>query len=349
MLVLHITPKDIDRAVAENIISREQAGRLWIFWNDRDTTVARFELSHVAYYCGALLVISAMGWFMNNAWESFGGMGMFVIALIYAVCFVIVGQVLWDKQGLRIPAGLMIVMAVCMTPLAIYGLERLWGAWPQGYPGHYRDFYHWVRGGWFWMEIGTLISVCLALRFFSFPFLTAPLAFSLYFLSMDITPLIFGTGYYWRDARWVSLMFGLVMIVASVVIDYRSRIRGYTGDYAFWVCLFGIVTFWTGLTLLDSRSEWSKLGYCLINIILMVSSVLLQRKVFLVFGAMGVFGYIGHLAYRVFQNSVLFPLALSLTGILIIYAGILYNKNQVTINRRIIALVPQKLRQFLPE
>src|SRR2546427_5820089 len=53
----------------------------------------------------------------------------------------------------------------------------------------------------------------------------------------------------------------------------------------------------------------------------MLVAVLLQRKTFMVFGAIGVYSYLGHLAFDVFRNSLLFPAALTALGIAIIAAG----------------------------
>ena len=59
-----------------------------------------------------------------------------------------------------------------------------------------------------------------------------------------------------------------------------------------------MLAFWGGLSLLESDSEWSRFLYCLINLSFMLIAVLFQRKIFIVFGAIGVFGYIGYLAAR---------------------------------------------------
>src|SRR6185295_13514977 len=88
-------------------------------------TRPRFDAAHVAYYFGALLVIGAMGWFMTTAWEVLGGAGIFGIAIAYAVGFWMVGRTLWDRNHLIVPGGLLFTMAVSMTPLAVYGLERM--------------------------------------------------------------------------------------------------------------------------------------------------------------------------------------------------------------------------------
>jgi len=61
-------------------------------------------------------------------------------------------------------------------------------------------------------------------------------------------------------------------------------------------------------------------------------SVIIQRRVFIIFGSIGVFLYIGHLAFKVFEDSLLFPIALSLLGIIIIFLGIKYNSNKEKID-----------------
>ncbi len=127
---MKVSKEDLNWAASEGLISAEQAEALWEALEGRATTHSKFDLAHVAYYFGALIVISAMGWFMTQAWERFGGGGIFLISGIYAFCFILAGRTLWYKENLRVPGGLLFTMAVCMTPLAIYGFERLTGIWP---------------------------------------------------------------------------------------------------------------------------------------------------------------------------------------------------------------------------
>ena len=99
---------------------------------------------------------------------------------------------------------------------------------------------------------------------------------------------------------------------------------------------------------MDSHSELGKLVYALINLGLIVCSLVLRRRTFLVFGALGLFGYLGHLAYRVFNDSLLFPFALSLLGIGIIYLGLQYQRRRKQIEQRLRSLVVPHIRSLLP-
>ena len=146
--------------------------------------------------------------------------------------------------------------------------------------------------------------------------------------------LIFGSPLAWCITR------------SAYLVDIRIRRRD--GDFAFWLYLFGLMAFWFGITFMGNGSEFQKFIYCLINLGLMLLSVILGRKVFMVFGAIGVFGYLSHLAYSVFEDSLLFPFALTALGILIIYLGVLYQRQSRNLERLFEGLLPQGVRQFFP-
>jgi hypothetical protein len=89
-------------------------------------------------------------------------------------------------------------------------------------------------------------------------------------------------------------------------------------DFAFWCYLFGLMAFWGGLTAMDSGSELRRLVYLLINLGLVALAIKLKRTVFMVFGVLGVYAYLGHLAWEVFKDSVFFPFVLALLGLSLI-------------------------------
>ena len=231
-----------------------------------------------------------------------------------------------------------------MTPLAVYGFQRWSGLWAFDDPGEYRDFHRWIRGGWFAMEIATLVVAFLALRFFHFPFLTAPIAVVLWFLSMDLTPILSGGdfSFTWDLRSQVSLWFGLAMIAGAYCVDRRTQ-----EDYAFWIYLFGLFAFWGGMSLMNSGSEISMFLYFLINVTLMWLSVFLSRRAFMVFGAMGVFAYVAHLA-ALFEDSFLFPFVLTAIGLLVIFLGIQLKRHNARISRAIEENMPGWMKRLRP-
>ncbi|MDR7867614.1 MAG: DUF2157 domain-containing protein [Sporomusaceae bacterium] len=338
--------EDMAEAVDRGILTQEQADALWQMALAKGEGAERSEesstLSQFLYYLGALIVIGAMGWFMNSAWEIFGGAGLFSIAAAYAAAFIIAARHFRDKSAVL--SGLLIVMAVCMTPLGVYGLQKWLGLWPKGYPGVYRDFHMWVKSGWVTMEVATLAAGLIGMRFARIPFAMAPVAFTLWYMSMDLTPILFGPDRYWTYHKYVSMGFGMAMTAAAFVIDRRREV-----DYAKWLYIFGAMAFWGGLSMLNSKSELNRAIYCAINVAMMFCGVLLERKVFLVLGGIGTFGYIGHLAWTVFRDSLFFPFALTLVGLAVVYAGWLYHRRQAELDRLVRAVTPGWIIRLLPQ
>src|SRR5919112_5771873 len=102
---MRVRRKDFFGAVSEGVISEGQAVDLWRVLERRNANRPRFDLPHVAYYFGALVVISAMTWFMTLGWERFGGGGIFAISLTYALGFMVAGGLLWRGKGRQSSGG----------------------------------------------------------------------------------------------------------------------------------------------------------------------------------------------------------------------------------------------------
>jgi hypothetical protein len=340
---MQIERSDLDEAVARRIISQEQSGALWQHLEERHPARARFTGLNVAYYFGALVVISAMGWLMTMGFQSLGPWAVCGIAVAYALVFLVAGTRLWSE--LPIPGGLLYTMAVCMTPLAIWGFERGTGIWPDHDPGNYRDFFPYIRSSWIWMEAGTVLAALFALRKVRFSFLVAPAAVALWFMSMDLAAYLSGhPGWDLPLARNVSLVFGLVMLFVAYLADRRTDV-----DLSFWLYLFGMTSFWGALSSMESGSEVRRFLYCLLNLFFIVVSVALRRRIFLVYGALGVNGYLVTLAWRVFQNSVLFPFALTALGLAVIWAAVKYQRNRQAVDAFVLSLIPNAVRDLLPQ
>ena len=194
------------------------------------------------------------------------------------------------------------------------------------------------------MELGTLLVGTLMLWRYRYPFLMMPVAATLWYLSMDIAELLLGDIVGFAEQAQITMGFGLVITLLALWVDIRSR---HTLDYAFWLYLFGVIAFWGGLSSQQSDSELAKFFYFCINLLLIVVGVALVRKVFVIFGALGASMYFGHLANAVFQDSWLFPIALTFIGIAVIYLGVVWQKNEVAITSAVRQFLPLLLRELL--
>jgi hypothetical protein len=306
----------------------------------------RFDLAHLLWYAGALIVIGAMGLFSTVAFSEMGGYALTTTAVVYAALFTLAGHHLWHRRGLRIPGGLLIAIAVSMAPLAVYGVQSELDVWSHGTPGRYRDFYHFIKASFLYMEIATLVAAAIALYFYPFPFIVAIASVALWFMSMDIVQWVYGTtSLSWDMRRTVSLWFGLGTLIAAWVVDQR---RWRDGDFAFWLHLFGLIMFWGGLSLTEGGTPLTKAIYCLINVLLMLLAVFFRRAAYAAFGALGVALYLGDLASRMFRDSLLFPFALSLIGVAIIALGLYYYRRQPAIAAWFDRTMPDALKRLRP-
>ncbi|QPF83401.1 hypothetical protein IC762_27370 [Bradyrhizobium genosp. L] len=314
-----ISPADLERLLGFLASDRPQ-GQL------DGARPAKFDVAYLLWYAGALIVIGAMGLFSTLAFTQMGGRALALTALAYAAAFTVAGHHLWHRKHLRVPGGLLIAIAVSMAPLAVYGIQDELGWWGQfGKPGTVQDFYIWIKGSWLFMEIATVAAGVVALRYYRFAFIVAIIAVALWFMSMDLAPWFSGTAYAdFETRRRVSVWFGLLVLAAAWTVDYRSR----SGDFAFWLHLFGLMAFWGGITASSSATEFGRALYCLFNAGLLALAVILMRRAYAVFGAFGICLYLGHLADVVFKDTLLFPFALSLIGIAVIAAGLLYHRNE---------------------
>lgn len=341
---MNITKELLFREAAGAGIPAEQTQLLWTQLGTATEGLQKFDSLHVAYYFGGMIIIAAMTFFFGLAWERTGGAGILALALAYGCVFGWLGSHMFRARKLYVAGGLLTAVAVCMTPLAVYGFQRAIGLWPQGDPGTYRDYHIWVKGSWLFMELATLAVGGLALRFVRFPFLTAPIAFTLWYMSMDLTPLLFGQkDFTWSERLWVSAIFGLAMLVVAFLIDRRTK-----GDYAFWLYLFGVMAFWGGLSLMESSGPWGKFAYCMINVAMLGVSALLDRRVFAVFGALGVAGYLSYLSFQLFKDSLFLPLALTGIGLGVIAAAVAYQKNRARVDAYVLRILPEGLRRLSP-
>ena len=290
-----------------------------------DTTPLReahrgFNAITVAYSLGALLVLFALAWFLLERWKVLGPFGVLVVALVYAVAFAGVGTLL-RRRGFDVAGGLAIVLAVAMTPVWAWAILRLMGEMPD--PAIYTDplsrYEPYVASRFMVLELATIGVALAAIRRVTFSVLGAPIAVALVALLLHLGQALGNPRFAWYTGPY----YACVVACAVIAIGYAVERRQPQGeDYAFWVYLAGLVTL-----LVAYVSVWSYIGRWrhalpLVAVALVTASLYLRRRTFLVAGGVAAFGYLGYLAFDVFQKVIALPIALATLGLLVIVSTV---------------------------
>jgi len=222
-----------------------------------------------------------------------------------------------------LPGGALCSLGVVMIPLIVYSLQNTMNWWPTSPATNYTSFYRWINGNWVPMEICTLAIASLVFYFIRFPILTALIYFVLTFIAMDAVHLLADPkSDYWRYYCIASITIGTLLSTLAFTLC-RKDLK----DFGFWSYLFGVFLCWSGLTGWDIQTELGYFTYFLINFAFILLANLFHRKIFMVFGSLGIICYIGHLAY-VFRDSLMFSYVLGAIGFFIIMLAALLMRSK---------------------
>ncbi|MBA4072905.1 MAG: hypothetical protein C0497_13855 [Gemmatimonas sp.] len=271
----------------------------------------------IAYGIGALVVLFAFGWFMVDRWTVLGDSGVFTLSVAYAGIFLVVAYFL-KREGFDTARGVGTLLAVAMAPLAMYALLRWTGVWTPELENLCRQREHpfaVCQGQPLAIELAAVAAVLLAMRTMAFAPFMIPIAVVGVTLPERLLrewapgPGIDGAGMGWR---WV--MVASVLAAAAYLIDRRQRGE----DYGYWLWISVAVATWWGCMMLFQFDRSLRWFLAPASLLVITASVILRRRVLLVVGLFGVFGFLAWLAFDVFKLTTAFPLVLATIGISII-------------------------------
>jgi hypothetical protein len=335
------TDEQVKKAVEIGIFTEDQVKNFRDYIQNSNNQVTK--LQKVLYYGGGLLIISALTWLMIDNWKIFGPGAMTFFSAVYFLVFLSLGYFVFFKKKMETAGGLLLSIPIAVTPLFVFSLLSLFNFWPQEWD--YNDYYVWIKGKWIILE---LITICVALPIFiktKFPFHVFLIAGTLWFFSMDIVPVLYEeTKITWTERAIISDIFGVLIIGIGYFADIKSK-----KDYSFWLYLFGLITLVSGLSVFhnDNLLKFSIFG--IINVFLILFSVFINRNVFLVFGTIGLTEFLGRLSWKFFRGSALFPAALTVIGVLLIAAGMFFQKNKKKIDGYFNNKLPELILKLRPQ
>lgn len=325
--------EDLEQWVIQGLLSPEQLTRIRahvasagpVAEQDQAAPEQRkgLNLISLAYYFGGFMILFAYTIFMGLQWENLGLDGQVLVSGLSIVGLWAIGFFLRQK-GYQTAGGLLIFAGTGIVPLFVFSLQRVIGIWPDDSRYNYEDFYQIVAKTWVILEVASMLVAIFMIWAVRFPLISLLIAFWGWYLSMDITRwMAHSPTWSWSEREQiVSVAIGAGMLALGILLQRRAK-----QDYSLWFYLFGHILILGHLSALTlSKEGLLGLIYFLVYLAFVVASVWLQRRVFLVFGAIGVYGYLSYLAFQVFDGTLGFVFALASVGLLMILTAVGYQK-----------------------
>lgn len=312
-------PDFLDRAFDRGLISAEQHASLLALASGSDPAsreITRgFNWVTVAYALGALLVVFAGGWFLAQRWLYLGPAGVLLVVTAYGVAAGMAARWL-ERHDFPEAAGVAAMIAIALTPVAVWALQSLTTWWPVevwGQP-YYPEYPPAEASRWVVAELATILAGLLVLRRRPWSAVAFPVAVALCGLVLHV-PRLFASATGPRFEQWTFMTGALLVCAIADATDRRvARQAGPgRGDLAFPLWVAGLVAL--GLAILsmwNTAGAWRH-GLPLLALAAVAAALYLGRRTHLAFGAFAVLLYLVHLA-GVFRATAYFPVVLAVMG-----------------------------------
>ncbi|HEX9308685.1 MAG TPA: hypothetical protein VF894_14420 [Anaeromyxobacter sp.] len=337
---------ELDRAVDDGVLSPAQADALWAraargtATTDAPIPPPATDLGGwrgAAALVGSLAAAGCVAWLLV-AGDRLDGPGSLAVPVACGALAAAAARAL-ERRALA-ASGVLAGLAVAMVPAAASAAQRLLGLSSEGEPP--QSLSALVASPAFLRAVVAVVAAVVALRAFAAPILSAVVVGAVWFAVQVAAPLVFGPAPTWSQHALLSALLGLGALGAGVALDRRTR-----RDHAGWLYFAGLVAFWGGLTTVHTDSVLSLLLGAAVNLALVGAAVALRRRLFAVFGAIGVAAVFGHVAEATLADALL-PYAIGAIGIAVAGGALGYVRLAPLVERAAPALLPAPLRRLLP-
>ncbi len=341
----------LNLGVEKNIINESQKNdliNLYIQSNNEQKPVP--IVVKIFYYIGGLIMLGAMTSLMSNTIQNSTYTVILILGIIYATLFLGVGEYLWKKNE-KFPAGILYFLFITMFGFIVMDIEKMTGFFPHfSDMDKYPNYWDMCRLPVIVLSSLTIAANTILQKFRKSSILALPTIACTYAIYMSIIDWIYGWEKITPKIILIShLIFGLGLIAAAFIKDNLTKV-----DYSKWMYFWGAAgIFITAPMLCDEfgiTTAITQLIVFCISIIYILVGLLLQRKPFSVIGILGIIEYIMYLEFsNIKENSTLLTCVVLITGLIILYAGVLYNKNVNKIKTYIENNLPEKVKKYLPQ
>lgn len=293
---------------------------------------SRITPTTILIYLGVFLVVIASVVFVSLGWDDMGDIermiwGTAAVLLPWTTAYALRRS---SQPLAEHGANVLLVLGALALMLFTYTLTNLLGWWPQR-PLSGREYTQiQLDREQQILLVGQLLSVGV-MSWFSLRYRSA------WMLAVSgIVGLIAWTqilDLWWRADQtgeispWKTAIYGIVLIGLGLVAHYLDW-----RQHGFVLLLLGLVftLFIYGIDDFDNPLGASGLAFLVVSMLAIVLSIYTEFRVFLIFGALGLYGWLSALVVKTFGGSRPVAFALVLLGALIVVIGLVWQHRHRT-------------------
>lgn len=341
----------LNLGVEKEIINETQKESLIDLFNQNSNDPGQISIIvKIFYYFGGLIMLSAMSWLMSYTVLYNSYATILLLGGLYAIAFLFVGEFLWRKNE-KLPAKILYFLFISTVGFIMLDIEKMIGFFP-----HFSDmevipnYWDLCRLPVVVLSVLTIIANTILQKYRQSSILGLITIFCVYAIYLSIVDWIYG----WENINdnilfHSNLIFGIGLIIVGFVKDRTAKV-----DYSQWLYFFGATgTFMSLLVILGLNyvepPQIQLIAYILSIIYIFIGQIL-KRKTFSIIGVLGFIEYILYLEAQLLEGySTILACIVIVTGLIILYLGVIYNKNVDKIDAFCEKLTPQKVKKFLPQ
>lgn len=337
--------------VEKEIINENQKNSLLdLFYQSEKNPKQVSAVVKMFYYIGGIIMLGAMTSLMANTIQNSTYAVILTLGTIYALLFLGIGEYLWKKNE-KFPAGILYFLFVATFSFIVLAIEKMTGFFPHfSYIDKYPNYWGMCFFPVLLLSFLTIIVNTILQRFRQVDLLVVPTILCSYATYLTFIDHIGGFDVDEHRVFYASnLIFAIILTIIAFLKDRLTKV-----DYSKWLYFFGAVgIFWSQIALLCPSSLEIWQGQFILFILssaYVLFGLIIERKSFSILGVLGIIEYIIFLEFDIIQDNVdLLTSAMIMTGLIILYSGVIYSKNANKLKNFIKSKLPEKIRKHLPQ
>lgn len=309
----------------------------------------------IVYYLGGFIMLTAMVVLMSHTIQHSSYYVILAIGVLYSVLFLNTGEFLWRRNE-KTPAGILYFLFIASFSLIVMDIEKMIGFFPHFSDiGKYSNYFAMCCFPTIILSVIIIVVNTILQKYRNISLLSIPTIVSSFLIYMTFI-YHFINDKYWTIELFTNLflIFSVVLVIIAFIKDKSAR-----ADYSKWMYLFGSLgIFYSMISIFNNywiipsskNGHFVQLDILIISLIYLFIGSLIQRKSFSIIGVLGIVEYIFYLEFHyIVGKPILLTSSILITGFIMLYLGVLANKNSEKIISFLESLLPSKVRNYLPK